>query len=189
MVVNKIKEHILTEDNLTGLVSLVNEQMDSASGEYRDELKLISREEESISARLDRLYDAVETGNISLDDLTPRIRELRNRQEQLLSRRIELEALMSDRKVELADLSMVKDYVGDLRDTLDESPLFERRAFIRSFVKEVRVTDGEAILTYSIPVLPEKVAIEKEGVLPTVQYGGRYRTIGRTFKLAFALTI
>jgi hypothetical protein len=30
-----------------------------------------------------------------------------------------------------------------------------------------------AFLTYSIPLLPEKVAIEKEGVLPTVQYGGR----------------
>jgi len=84
-------------------------------GQYRDELKLISREEESISARLDRLYDAVETGKIGLDDLTPRIRELRSRQEQLLNRRIELETLMSGRKVELADLGAVKDYVDDLR--------------------------------------------------------------------------
>jgi hypothetical protein len=51
------------------------------------------------------------------------------------------------------------------------------------------VTGDDAVLTYSIPLLPEKVAIEKEGVLPTVQYGGRYRTIGRTFELVFNLPI
>ena len=34
----------------------------------------------------------------------------------------------------------------------------------------------EVVLSYSMPLLPEKVAIEKEGVLPTVQYGGRYWT-------------
>jgi len=172
LVVDKIKEHILTEDNLTRLVSLVNEQMDRASGEYRDELKLISREEESISARLGRLYDAVETGNINLDDLTPRIRELRNRQEQLLSRRIELEAMMSDRKVELADLSTVKDYASDLRQTLDESPLSERRAFIRSFVEDIVVTKKEVQLNYTAPLLPKGLSEERVGVLPTVRYGG-----------------
>ena len=52
----------------------------------------------------------------------------------------------------------------------------ERRAFIRSFVKEVKVTGDEAVLSYSMPLLPEKMAIEKEGVLPTVPYGGRYWT-------------
>ena len=54
--------------------------MDNASIEYREELKLLSKEEDSISTRLDKLYDAVETGKINLDDLTPRIRELRSRQ-------------------------------------------------------------------------------------------------------------
>ena len=52
----------------------------------------------------------------------------------------------------------------------------ERMAFIRSFVREVKVTGNEAVLSYSIPLLPEKIAIGKEGVLPTVQYGGRYWT-------------
>jgi len=50
---------------------------------------------------------------------------------------------MSDRKVELADLSMVEDYVSDLRNTLDESLLSERRVFVRSFVKEIVVTNEE----------------------------------------------
>jgi hypothetical protein len=31
-------------------------------------------------------------------------------------------------------------------------------------------------LSYFVPSLPEKVAIELDGVPPTVQYGGRYWT-------------
>jgi site-specific DNA recombinase len=176
LVVEEIKEQILTEDNLTKLVRMMNDQMDKASVEYRDELKLISREEESISARLDRLYDAVETGKIGLDDLTPRIRELRDRQAQLLSRRIELETMMSDRKVELADLGMVKEYVADLRQAIDESPLSERRAFIRSFVEDIIVTKKEVQLIYNESVLPGGLTEKRVGVLPIVRYGGRYWT-------------
>ena len=59
---------------------------------------------------------------------------------------------------------------------MKEETLAERRVFIRSFVKDVRVTNEEAVLSYSMPILPEKIAIDKEGVLPTVHYGGRYWT-------------
>ncbi len=70
-------------------------------------------------------------------------------------------------------METVKSYVEDLRNLLEDSPLIERKSFIKSFVKEIRVTGNEAVLTYTIPILPEKVTIEKEGVLPIVQYGGR----------------
>jgi site-specific DNA recombinase len=134
---------------------------------------LISGTITDINNRLERLYDAIETGELNLDDVIVRIRELRQRQEELQAKRIEIESQMSDRKVELADLETVSCYVDDLHDLLKEGLLAERRAFIRSFIKEVRVTGGEAVLNYSMPLLPEKVTIEKEGVLPTVQYGGR----------------
>ncbi len=124
LVIDKIKEHILTEEHLTKLVYLVNEQMDDASREYQEELKLISREEDSISTRLNKLYDAVETGRINFDDLTPRIRELRNRQERLLARRSELEVVMSDRKVELADLKTVMGKVELRCNSLATFPIF-----------------------------------------------------------------
>jgi len=130
LVIEKIKEHILTEKHLKKLVYLVNEQIDSVSREYHEELKLLSREEDGIAVRLGKLYDAVETGKIKLDDLAPRIRELRDRQEKLLTRRCEIEIAMSDRKVELADMKLVKSYISDLTHTLDEGLLTDRRAFI-----------------------------------------------------------
>ncbi len=176
IIIDKIKEHILTEDNLIQLVNIVNKQMDSASSEYQDELKLLSKETDNISIRLNKLYDAVETGNINLTDLTPRIRELRDRQEKTLTRQAELEALLSDRKIELTDINVVKTYVNDLRKLLDESSLCERRAFIRSFIKEIIVTGDTVQLNYDLPLSQEGLSCEEIGVLPIVHNGGRYWT-------------
>ena len=42
LVIDKIKEHILTNENLARLVNLVNEEMDSTSKTYQDELYALS---------------------------------------------------------------------------------------------------------------------------------------------------
>jgi site-specific DNA recombinase len=119
--------------------------------------------------RLQRVY---ETGKLNMDDIVLRIRDLRQRQEQLQARRIEIENQMSDKKVELADLETISSYVDDLHWLLNNGVLTKRKAFIKSLIKEVRIIGNEAVLTYTMPILPEKIAIEEEGVLPTVQYGG-----------------
>ena len=41
----------------------------------------------------------------------------------------------------MADLKIVEDYAEELRNLLSNSSLAEQKAFIRSFVKEVKVTD------------------------------------------------
>ena len=89
-----------------------------------------------------------------------------------MARRSELEVVMSDRKVELADLKTVKGYVNDLRDTLDDGPLSDRRAFIRSFVKEIIVTQQEIQLAYTLPLPRDGFTGERVEVLPIVRYGG-----------------
>ena len=69
LVINKIKEHILTEENLRELAHLINEEMDGVAGNYREQLEVISEEIAGINGRLERLYDALETCKIELDDL------------------------------------------------------------------------------------------------------------------------
>ena len=79
---------------------------------------------------------------------------------------------MSDRKVELADLEGITDCVDDLRELLTEGSTSERRTFIRGFVKEVKVTGNEVVLSYTMPLIPNNLTMEKDGVPPAVQYGG-----------------
>jgi site-specific DNA recombinase len=129
------------------------------------------------SQRLNRLYDALETNKIGIDDLAPRIQELRRRHAQLLSARAELAQKLSDRRVYLTDMETVADYMQDLRSLLDESSLMERKSFIKSFVKEARVKDEEVSLIYTMPIAPHKTKSEELAVLPIVHYGGPLWTV------------
>lgn len=105
--------------------------------------------------RLGRLYDAIETGKISLDELSPRIRAERYKQDKLQARQIELVSLISERRLELADIKTVTAYVADLHNLLSESSLIEKKILLRSFIKEIKVTGKDVLLTYTLPVLPD----------------------------------
>ncbi len=82
------------------------------------------------------------------------------------------EVFLSSRKAELADLETVTRYVEGLRNLLNESPLAERKSFVKSFVKEVRVTGDEVVLTYTIPMPPRGITSEEVPFLSIVHYGG-----------------
>ena len=144
--------------------------------EYHQHLDSIVDEITDVDRRLERLYDALETGKIQLADLAPRIQQLRQQRERLQATRWELEQQISDRRVELADVETVTRCVSDLHNLLSESSISERKTFIRSFVKEVKVTGGEVLLTYTIPMLPKGLTEEKLPVLSIVHHGGRYWT-------------
>ena len=64
--------------------------VDSMTDYQMDELNALIAEVTDINSRLGRLYDAVEPGNIDLNDLAPRIRELRDRQESCGLERLKL---------------------------------------------------------------------------------------------------
>lgn len=172
LVIDKIKEHILTEENLRELVRLVNEEMDAAFTEHRDQLDSILKEIAEVNRRLDRLYDAIETGKVTPDDLSPRIKQLKEQKGKLESQKWDLEWQMKARKVELADLETVTQYVNELRDLLTESSIAERKSFIKSFVKEVVVTGDKAELRYTIPLSNERAMEENLGVPHIVRFGG-----------------
>jgi site-specific DNA recombinase len=73
----------------------------------------------------------------------------------------------------MADEHTVASCVAELRELLDGDSLAERKAFIRSFVKEVKVTGDEVIMIYTIPMLPRGITEEKLPVMCIEHYGGR----------------
>ena len=97
------------------------------SGQPRPCGSILNCEFADVDRRLERLYDALETGKIQLADLAPRIQQLRQRHEQLQATRWELEQQLSDRRVELADAETVARCVSDLHNLLNEGSLAERK--------------------------------------------------------------
>lgn len=172
-VIEQIKLRVLTTENLMELVNIANQELDSSMQSNQAELDSLSRAADDTNQRLGRLYDAIETGKIGLEDLSDRIRELRGQQDLLQARRMEIEALMSDRQVESIDLATMTGYITELQEILGQGTLTERRAFIRSFVQEVRVTGNEAVMTYSSPISSDNVTVDGDPVPRIVQRGGR----------------
>jgi len=83
---------ILNDDWLAELVVLVNEELDSAHSTHRERVDSIEGELNETRVRLTKLYDALETGKLALDDLAPRIKELKTRADELSKARAIVEA-------------------------------------------------------------------------------------------------
>lgn len=79
VVIEQLRSKVLTDENLEELLSLVNEELQSASCGLKDRLDVIDAELRDVRARLSRLYDVLQTGKLELDDLVPRIRGLKSR--------------------------------------------------------------------------------------------------------------
>ncbi|MBM4445135.1 MAG: recombinase family protein [Chloroflexi bacterium] len=174
IVIEKIKGCILTTENIKELVRVVNEELDLASAEDRDRLQAVNAQIEDTNGRLERLYDALETGKVKMEDISPRIQQHRDRLKQLQVSRWELEARLSQGYIEPADDETVGRYVGDMKELLSESTIADRRSLVKSFVKEVKVTGSDVLLTYTSPMAAHGMLREGLSVLDTVQYGGLY---------------
>lgn len=90
----------------------------------------------------------------------------------LQSRKWEIEALLSNRRVELANSPDFSHWIEDSHALLSDTSLTHKKAFIRTFVKEIKVTGNDAVLTYTAPLPPQGLTDEKLRVLSSVQYGG-----------------
>ena len=179
-VVEKIRERILTEETVTELVTLVAEEIDAMAGELSGRLEVIDAELGEVQSRLQRLYEALETSELTMEALSPRILSLRHREEQLEAAREDAATQLEQRRVELPTTEEIKGYVADFREFLQEGTFPERKALIRNFVEGIEVTGDEATLTYTIPMPSDGVTSESASVLDFVQSGPPPRTVDTT---------
>ena len=179
-IVEKIRERILTEETIVELVTLVAEEIDAMAGELSGRLEVIEAELRDVRKRLERLYEALETSELTLEVLSPRIFSLRHREEQLEAAREDAETQLEQRRVELPTTEEIKGYVADFREFLQEGTFPERKALIRNFVEGIEVVGDEATLTYTVPMPKDGVKRESASVLDFVQSGPPNLTVDST---------
>jgi site-specific DNA recombinase len=167
LVIEKIKTKILNNQILEELVRLVNTDLAIGYSLFKKKIPNIDINLQKVENRLSRLYDALETSKLTLDDLPPQIKELRAKQDEFGKARIIAEAEMAAQGYRQLDIDTVRSYVMDLRRLLDESEVAQRKAFLRSFVKKIVVDKEMVKLYYHVPVPPDGKRMETVGVLPT----------------------
>jgi site-specific DNA recombinase len=172
LVIEQLRCKVLTDENLEELVTMVNEELQSASCGLKGQMDVIDAELRDVRARLSKLYDALETGKLDLDDLAPRIRDLKARQDELGKAKVQIEADMVAQGVEQVDVAAVRAYAQDLRHLLEEADFTERKAFLRSFIKRIEVNGRQVRVCYSLPVPQDQKTEDQIEVLPIDTPGG-----------------
>jgi site-specific DNA recombinase len=172
MVVEQIQEKVLNQECLEELVRLVNEEIDSTYGAATDRLDAIDAELRNVRNRLSMLYDALETGRLGLDDLAPRIKELKIRQDELTKARLQLQAEMAASEAKHVNEQIVKSYAEDLKSLFKEAGITESKAFLRSFINRIDIRDNHAVINYRLPLPPYRYEKQSVEVLPAATFGG-----------------
>jgi site-specific DNA recombinase len=146
-VIDRIKDYILTDNNLRELMSLINEEIDTLANNESNKLAMIDQQLKDVDSRLERLYDALEAGKLELNDLSPRISSLISRRSQLQQARKEAQAAILERKLGTNELELMRSYVIDLKNVLGSASIMEQKTFLKSFVRRIDV--GSSNILYS----------------------------------------
>ena len=122
-VIDKIRNCILSDENLLELVQLTNEDLEENLGTERQTLRMLDRQINDVETRLEHLYDALETKAFGPEELAPRIKKLKAKQDELLTKKNQAELDLQSNILTAPDMEIVKEYTDDLKALLISSPM------------------------------------------------------------------
>ena len=154
LVVDGIRSSILTEGNSGDLTKVVVQEVDRLAQEQRKLLETIESEIMDAHRRLERLFELLETSDDEIANAVLRINTHLERQGRLEDSEAEANAILSQRRLVRDDAETIATNALDMTEFLKESELHERRDFIATFVREIVVMPGKAVIHYKIP-MPE----------------------------------
>ena len=175
-----MRGHILTERNIRELVKMVDEEMDGLAHEQRRKLETVKQELADVNRALDRIWRLVETTDLEMADAADRIREHKQRKQQLERTVDEARRMLAERRELLDSAELVAAFAEEIGEFLATSELTETRAFLRRFIQGIHVSPGRALIRYTIP-MPEDSPIGRSdraavglesGVRKSVRVGG-----------------
>lgn len=79
---------------------LTNEELEGSLAHLKERMRILDAQLGEIDRRLERFYDALETGKVALDDLARQIRELREKRDSLQRARAETQEALTAGRVE-----------------------------------------------------------------------------------------
>ena len=178
LIINRLKTHVLTEENLTELFNIVLDEMNNNKSDAREQLQTLDKQQDALKERLGKLYNSLESGKLDIDDLAPRIKELKGQINILETRRNQVTEGISNSSILPFNLKNLKAYVEDLADLLRKGTIMEQKSFLRSFIKRIIVNHPEVTIEYKIPIIKGIGVFTESEVLSIDKTGseGRART-------------
>lgn len=156
VVVQKLKERVLTPEHLSELLDLTNAEVKKKLSTNEERIQGLNAQIQKRQGKLDRLYEALESGDFEFADLAPRIKKLKAEIDDLQSK-VNTLKLQQSTYPEIRPLSRPKlnAYLDDLYELLAKGTLFERKGFLRSFIKRISFDHPKVAVEYTLPLMKE----------------------------------
>ena len=151
-IVERLKENVLSEENIKQLVHLSAEEFSEDSSHFESQFNEIGQQLVQAQGRLSKLYAAIESGKVDLEDLAPRIKEVRAQQKELEDKRNQLLDEMNEGAPINLGLDRIREYVDSLKTLLESSSFMEQKTFLKSFIKRIELNEPHVVIDYTMPL-------------------------------------
>ncbi|MDE2715474.1 MAG: recombinase family protein [Chloroflexota bacterium] len=152
MIVRMIRSSILAKDSSSDMTTVVVKELDRLVQEQRGRLDVIESELKDVRRRLERLWDFVESTDGDLANTTSRFRDNKDQKARLEESLQEANAILSQRTAIRDDVATITAKALDMTEFLDKSELPERKTFVETFIREIVVMPGKALVQYKVPM-------------------------------------
>lgn len=178
MIIDQIKKNIITEKNLKELLNMVLEEYKQNKDSSEVELKNIGTQLGKLQYKRGKLYNVLETGKLDIDDIAPRLKELKSQIDKLEKRKEDILEKIKNPDILPFNLNDLKFYMQDLKELLNLGSIIEQKTFLKTFIKKITVNHPEVKIEYRLPIINKIGRSSTEEVLPMLQTGspGRIRT-------------
>lgn len=151
IVLEKVTEVLLSDCNLQILAEEVNSELGGNEDRIRKEQTLLKSQLRKKRKKLDRLVDAVESGQVTGSALHPRINARQQEVEKLISKLTQLNQQDHAAQTCEVDLEQLRPYVVSLKDTLATASTKTQRSILQSFIREIEVGKEQITIEFTIP--------------------------------------
>ncbi len=175
-VLEKVRDVLLEPCYLSELVETVNRELGDRESLLETERASLDAEIKKRRGQVERLLDALESGEETPAALRERLSGRQQEYDQLRARRLALDlqdAAVNPTRIEIERLLP---YVGDLKSTLATAPIRTQRFILKSFIKGIVVKRGEIAIEFSLPQETRSSVEAEDPVLSTVTSGTPDRT-------------
>ena len=136
-------------DKTTVVVNELDRLVQEATeGEWR----VIESELEDVRRRLERLWEFVESTDDDLADTTTRFRDNQDQKTRLEASLQEANAILSQRSATRDNVASITAKAQDMAEFPEKSELPERKVFVETFIREIVVMPGKAVVQYKVPM-------------------------------------
>ena len=150
-VTEQVRKLIFSEENMKKLVDDINSATKSLRLDYGKKITDLKRKISDIQIRINRQYEAIESGIIDASLVAPRLRELKNQKDTLQEEISYCESLNNQNQPVYITRSMIEKFRKEMEQIFIGENIQEKRDFLKKFIEKIIIKDKEIEIIYYAP--------------------------------------